>query len=293
MLLFGSMPRKMTISFPALAQFMGHLHPMLVHLPIGFLILLGILEAAALRPRLKHLTSSSRAILVATVPVTVASIFCGWLLAGNGDYDEHLLFWHRWLGVGIGAAAVVLLILHRVGWFKAYRAILAVTLVLVAVGGHFGGSLTHGSSYLSLASLTGTRETTRNPVPAIPLASQAFYDAAVQPVFAKYCVSCHGPDKSKGKLRLDSLDQVLKGGDSGPVFVAGEPSQSLLLKRLHLPLDDDDHMPPDPKPQPSAEQMALLEWWIAMGAPADKTVGELKVPSALMKFLESSTSTAP
>src|SRR5262249_6450049 len=101
-----------TMTFSTLIQFIGHLHPMLVHLPIGFLIVLGTLEAAALFPRFKHLAVSSRAILVLTVPVTAASVACGWILADNSDYDANLLFWHRWLGVGIGVATVVLLILH-------------------------------------------------------------------------------------------------------------------------------------------------------------------------------------
>jgi mono/diheme cytochrome c family protein len=283
---------KMTISFPALVQFLGHLHPMFVHLPIGFLIALGILEATALVPRYQHVTAASRVLLVFTVPLTAASILCGWLLAGSDDYDAQILFWHRWLGVGIGVATLILLALHTAGWLKTYRAALAGTLGLVAVGGHYGASLTHGSGYLSLANIAATRDKPRNEAPPT-LASQSFYAAAIQPLFTQYCITCHGPNKTKGKLRLDTLDYLLKGGGSGPALIAGEPSQSLLLKRLHLPPDDEDHMPPDAKPQPSADQIALLEWWIASGAATDKTIRELNPPEKVLGIIQPHPPLAP
>lgn len=111
------------------------------------------------------------------------------------------------------------------------------------------------------------------------------FAANIQPVFADYCVSCHGPEKSKGKLRLDSFEHLAKGGDNGPVFVARDSKRSPLIERLLLPLDDEDHMPPRDKPQPSPEILRLLAWWIDQGAdPAVKLV-DAKVPADLAPLL--------
>ena len=58
----------------------------------------------------------------------------------------------------------------------------------------------------------------------------------------------------------------------------GDAAKSLMIKRLHLPEEEDEHMPPSGKKQPSAAQIALLEWWINVGAPVNKTVEQLKMP---------------
>jgi hypothetical protein len=71
-------------------------------------------------------------------------------------------------------------------------------------------------------------------------------------VLAKYCVSCHSAEKSKGDLRLDTFEMITKGGEAGAALVAGDAKKSPLVARLLLPADHDDHMPPDGKPQPTA-----------------------------------------
>src|SRR5690349_5996481 len=91
-----------------LDQFIGRFHPVLVHLPIGFLFLLGLLELLALRPNSKHLSSASRAILITSVVATLGAALTGWLLAGAGGYNDALLFQHRWAGVAVAVAAIVL-----------------------------------------------------------------------------------------------------------------------------------------------------------------------------------------
>ena len=59
----------------------------------------------------------------------------------------------------------------------------------------------------------------------------------------------------------------IHGGENGRVFVPGKAADSLMIKRLHLPLEDDDHMPPEGKPQPTPAVISLLEWWINAGTP--------------------------
>lgn len=262
-------------------EFIGHLHPLLVHLPIGFLVLLAVLEILACSPSRKHLASASRVILVLTVPVAIATVACGWVLSWSGGYDAQLLAWHKWLGTAVGIAVVILVVLHWRGWLKTYRVALAATVLLLAVASHFGGSLTHGSDYLTfILSRHDDPPSDRNPL------AQPVFESLIQPVFKHYCVSCHGPEKSKGGLRMDTRENLLKGGDSGPEFKVGDLDGSRLIRRVTLPPDDDDHMPPDGKPQPTPDEIRLLEWWIETGAPMDKTVEELNLPEDIRHTLE-------
>jgi mono/diheme cytochrome c family protein len=91
----------------------------------------------------------------------------------------------------------------------------------------------------------------------------------IQPILLQRCSACHGPEKHKADLRVDSLEALLKGGKSGPALVAGQASDSPMIHRLLLPLNDEDHMPPEGKPQPTLAEIVALEWWIDRGAPAD------------------------
>jgi len=95
------------------------------------------------------------------------------------------------------------------------------------------------------------------------------YRQTIAPIFAERCTGCHGSEKQKGKLALHTPEAIQKGGLDGPVIVPGKPGESEMLRRLRLPLEDEDHMPPKDRAQPSAEQIAALENWIAAGASFD------------------------
>src|SRR6185295_7471243 len=93
-----------------------------------------------------------------------------------------------------------------------------------------------------------------------------YFEKKIRPVLTERCFSCHSTqaEKLKGSLYLDSREGVMKGGDTGPAIVAGDPKKSLLMKAVHW-VDDDLKMPP--KKKLAAEQIADLEAWIRMGAP--------------------------
>ena len=102
-----------------------------------------------------------------------------------------------------------------------------------------------------------------------PLPSPAalnFFEQKIRPLFAERCFECHsaGAKKLKGGLRLDFRDGVLRGGDTGPAIVPGEPEKSLLITAIRY-TNTDLQMPP--KQQLSPEQIANLEAWVKMGAP--------------------------
>lgn len=103
------------------------------------------------------------------------------------------------------------------------------------------------------------------PAPAAAAAPAPVDFTQVQAVLESKCLECHNPDKVKGKLLMDTAEAMIKGGSSGPSLVPGNPHDSELLKRVLLPADDDDIMPPKGGPL-DPKEIALLQQWIAQGA---------------------------
>jgi len=280
-----------------LVLFLGRFHPVLVHLPIGILLVLGLLEAAGLAayfPGLKWLpalTPRQRTlILVVGAAAAVLTAGLGWLLAHGGDYDLALVRRHQVLGICAAGAAVLLLIVHR--WWWLYGPLLAASLVLLAAAAHAGAGITHGSDYLtahmprSLARVLGL---TPAPVPVprvVTLDNAVVYGDLVQPLLQERCVSCHGPSKSNGGLRLDAWELIEKGGKHGAVLKPGDAAASALIRRIDLAADEKEHMPPRGKPQLSDDDLTLLEWWVAAGAPRERRVAELELPPSVQVILD-------
>ena len=96
------------------------------------------------------------------------------------------------------------------------------------------------------------------------------YATDIKPIFEKGCVKCHGAEKPKAKLRLDSLQGVLKGGEDGKVVVPGNSAGSMLVHNIAHAGDADDYMPPPRNKhgiQPlTKEQIGLIRAWIDQGA---------------------------
>ena len=127
---------------------------------------------------------------------------------------------------------------------------------------------------LSLLVMTSpAAEKSKVDVSKLPPASDkqgVTFAADIKPIFEKSCVGCHGPEKAKGKLRLDSLPAALKGGEDGKVVEPGDSAGSMLVQNVAHLGDPDDYMPP-PKnkgniPPLTREQIALIRAWIDQGA---------------------------
>jgi hypothetical protein len=101
-----------------------------------------------------------------------------------------------------------------------------------------------------------------------PLRAGVDYTKDIKPLLHERCYACHGALKQKSKLRLDTVELMLKGGEDGAVVERGKPDKSLLIERV-ISTDADERMPPEHEGEPfSAAQVALLREWIAAGAPA-------------------------
>ena len=133
---------------PEVALFFGRLHVLLVHMPIGLIILLAALEVLARTPRFKHANVNSGIILGFAVPLALLTALLGWLLSLGGGYQDRLLQLHKWTGIGTAAILLIAGVLYRLDLKRPYRLSLFTSILTLVVASHFGGSLTHGSDYL-------------------------------------------------------------------------------------------------------------------------------------------------
>jgi uncharacterized membrane protein len=263
--------------------FIGRLHPLLLHLPIGFITLLALIEAAANWTRFEEAASARRLLLLLSVLSVAVTAGCGWILSWSARYAEDALAWHKWLGTALVPMVMVLQVLLGRGALRAYRIWLGLTMVLLVAAGHYGSTLVRGADYLfpkTRISATGGDEVLPGKTGTGEKAEPTAFALLVQPILNEYCIGCHGAEKSKGKLRLNTAEHLLQGGESGPVVRPGSAAQSLAIKRLRLSPEEDEHMPPAGKKQPGAREIALLELWINAGAPVDRAGNELKILEA-------------
>lgn len=263
-----------------LALLMGRLHPLLVHLPIGILLFGFGMECLARWAGRKTLRPAIRLALAVGAGSAVFTALTGWLLARQGGYDAGLLQVHQWLGFGAAALAVVSWFGQQRPWY--FPVFFCGTAVL-ALAGHYGGSLTHGAGFL-VENKNRVVETGQSKFVLKP--DTAVFAALVEPILKSKCVSCHNAAKFKGELRLDAPAFIQKGGKNGAVVEPGNPAGSPLLQRLLLPLHHDDHMPPAGKPQPDGLELKILEWWVARGADFNLKMRDAALPSELEAALQ-------
>ncbi len=265
------------------SQFLGRFHPLVVHLPIGLVLLVAGLEFAGLFQRGKHLQAAAGFVLGLAAASAVVSVSLGWLLAWSGGYEGPLVRRHMWGGIALSAALVLCCAL-RARDTKLYALALTGSVCLMAWTSDQGGKLTHGDAFLTEHMPTRLRAALGIPPPkkragvapetsatavfssTSPQAYATFFQARVETIFNDKCVTCHGPEKKKGKLRLDNFEDVMRGGRHGMVVKPGDPKNSELIRRISLPRDDRDAMPAEGKPGLTSAQIQVITLWISSGA---------------------------
>lgn len=270
----------------AFTDFFGRFHPLLVHLPIGFLLMALVLQWLCNKKKYAAIEPAVPVAFLLGMISAVLSCISGWSLAAGGEYEEATLELHRWMGMGVAVVSVAAY------WFSrqtklVVKSILAVVLfLLILLTGHLGGTLTHGEGFLTKGlpgiakdSVLSARKTIVNVQEA-----QVFADI-IQPVLLDKCGTCHSAKKQKGGLRLDGQEWILKGGKEGKVVTSGNAVASKLYKRILLDPLEEKHMPPKGKPQLTEQEIALLHWWIGSNAGFDKKVKEVPQPEKLKPAL--------
>lgn len=286
----------MMLFFEELMNFTGRWHPLLVHLPIGMLIVACILAAFSRKESYRTIGPAISLSLLLGGVAALLACFTGYLLSLQGGYEQETLDFHQWLGIAVAVISLFLYQLYREGTrysfiekIKPYRLLLLFLMfILIAFTGHFGGTLTHGKGYFKDALPTAIKEVVgiEEPIEEMTLLTNVqeaqVYSGIIQPILKQRCVSCHGEKKKEGGLALHDQVHLLKGGDNGTVLVLNDAEKSELYARLILPEGHEGRMPPKGRKPITAEQIKLIGWWVKEGADFGKKTSEL-VQTAEMK----------
>lgn len=275
--------------FLTITEFFGHFHPLVVHLPIGILLMALLLQWLSGNQKYQSFKPVVPFILLCGMISAIIACISGYLLSISDDYNEIIVSWHKWMGISVALISVLLYAKEKnIRFVKRVKFLSVGLFILIMVTGHFGGLLTHGSDYLTgpLMDIFGNEKTANTVIKPVADVQEAMaYTDVIQPILQTKCYSCHGRNKQKGGIRMDDSLKLMKGGKDGIIIHPHNADESEMIKRLLLPVDNDDHMPPKEKPQPSESQISLLHWWIASGADFTKKVKELNQPEKLKPIL--------
>lgn len=266
-------------------EFIGRLHPAIVHLPIGIIILFSILVWVRQRVNISH--EALLFVLASGAFTALLSVVTGLILSRDGEYNESTISLHQWLGIATTVVSILF-------WFilrgtpekeKLLKVASLFILLLVVLTGHIGNDLVRGSRYL-LEPFSGDDEEEQAVAEYTGDIREALlYQDIVQPILRAKCYNCHGEQKQKGKLRLDLPERILSGGENGKIITPGSAGESELIERVTLPLDDDDHMPPKERKQLTAKEILWIRAWIDHGAGFDGKVSVV-LPPALVASIQ-------
>ncbi|HLU93774.1 MAG TPA: c-type cytochrome domain-containing protein [Membranihabitans sp.] len=275
--------------------FLGRFHPLVVHLPIGFLIFGLVLEMISLSKKnspIRWAQATEWAFLGGGISGLVA-VITGWMLAGEGQHGDAGLDWHRWMGVLVCVLSFLAWALKSEKWrlpVRIYYFNLILLVLALFFTGHLGGNLTHGSDYLiehapgPVRTLLGSGGPQNSiSIPHNP-DSVGWYQHLIRPMLSDKCMTCHNADKAKGGLDLTSEASIMKGGDEMAAVVRGKPWESGMFQRVTLPQNHSKFMPPKGPPL-NFNEIKILEWWIESGASMTEKVSGQKVPIGINRIL--------
>jgi uncharacterized membrane protein len=273
-----------------LAIFSGRLHPLVVHLPIGFLLLATVFELISYSKKYEHLKASvSFTLLLGFISAVLACIF-GYILSLSGDYERAALNDHKISGITLALVSGSLFLISDRTFKKlpaikrsVFTLLCVFTMVLMSYTGHQGGLLTHGAEYLSMEVLTQQQR-----VKPASVEQAMIFEDVVHPILIQRCSQCHRAGKMKGELSMKTLADLQKGGKNGAAVVAGSLSDSELYKRITLDPEHEDYMPSDGKTPLTKSEVEIIQWWIEKGMAVNgKKISELKNTQSISPLIAS------
>lgn len=262
--------------------FLGRFHVLVLHIPIGIITALLVYEWLIRRDKYKHLEPAGGFLWIAGAASAIVTVVLGYMHFAEGGFEGSSGYQHRNFGTAVAILTTIIAALRASSFAQSYRPVFlpaaALMFVLVAMTGHYGGNLTHGSTYLieyapqfvrSMAGLPPRRP----PVTDLALADP-FLDI-VGPILASRCAGCHNPDQRQGELVMTTYEGLMRGGETGSVLTPGRPEVSEIINRITLPKDDEAFMPAEGRTPLTDRQVQIIQWWITVGAPTGTLLGEL------------------
>ncbi|MCE7041512.1 c-type cytochrome domain-containing protein [Dyadobacter sp. CY312] len=271
---------------PVWLQTVGRMHPLILHFPIVILLIAMLLEFFRFKPENfnnQFYRNFSQNLLLVGALFAAVTVIMGLFLSREEGYGGETLTWHKWTGAGIFFLASFIYWIRNNNWYKAPAAKVGAMLTVIGLilTGHYGAALTHGDNFIFEPILA------QQQANSVPLEEAVVYNDIIRPIFEQKCVSCHNPDKLKGELILSDPTSIKKGGKSGKLYVPGNPAMSLLLQRVHLPVEDKKHMPPSGKAQLTPEEVILLSLWVKQNSDFNKRVVDLPEKDSLRMIASS------
>jgi uncharacterized membrane protein len=267
-------------------NFLGQYHFLILHMPIGATVLVLMMEALGLISKNKVHTTLALAFAAATA---IFAVVFGYFLYLADTYTLSAeLEDHKDDGV-VFTVMIILTFLFKFSydvkqknWLKpAYLVLLLATSFMMYRAGHQGGELVHQDPMNAFPSKVIADRKAKEEQANVVVTDPVIYTNIVHNILENKCISCHGPDKVKSGLRLDSLAAMFEGGDEEEALVAHDVEASYMITTIMLPMEDDMHMPPKKKPQITPEELMILKWWIEMGAPENTKLSEVEVSEEL------------
>jgi uncharacterized membrane protein len=265
---------------PAWLQTIGRMHPLILHFPIVILLLAMLLEFFRFKPEYAgnaFYRNFLQGLLLIGALFAAVTVIMGLFLSREEGYEGATLTYHKWTGAGIFFFASIIYWVRNAAWYKSVTAKAGALLTVVALvlTGHYGAALTHGSNFI-WEPISNKRE-----MAEVPMDQAVVYAHIIRPILQQKCTSCHNPDKLKGELVLTDPQSIMKGGKSGKLIVPGNPQMSLLLQRVHLPMEEKKHMPPSGKAQLTLQEISLLTLWVKQKADFNKKLTDLPESDSL------------
>jgi uncharacterized membrane protein len=263
--------------------FLGRFHVLVLHLPIGIIVVLFVLEWLARKEKYRYLASASPFLWGAAAISALVTVLLGYMHFAEGSFTGSSAMQHRTFGTVLAVLVTAVALLRASKFASSYGPVFfpasVLMVFLASITGHYGGNLTHGSTYLVEYAPQFVRSMAGLPARRPPVASLEAADPfldLVGPMFEQRCSTCHNSDKRESDLDLTNHATVMRGGETGAVIARGRPEQSELLNRVTLPPDDEAFMPAEGKTPLTDAQVRIIEWWITVGAPTETTIGALE-----------------
>jgi len=267
---------------PRFVLALGRFHPLILHLPIGALLLAFFLDVMG-RVRKNYPKTTIKYALGFSSFFSILACVLGYFLSLEGGYSKDVLDIHFWTGIASAILITLLFLLaNKKGKFikQLFFPFFVVALVGISIAGHYGSVLTHGDNFITehLKPLPKAKTITH-------IDSLNMYDDVVLKIFDDKCIQCHNTSKRKGELALHSKESILMGGESGDVITLGNAKKSMLYEHVLLPINDEKHMPPEGKPQLAKDEIWLLKYWIDKSEDFNTKVVAMPKSDTLNKLL--------
>ncbi len=264
----------------------GRFHPIIIHLPIGFIIIGLLIELSR-----KKFKESKNILIFIFSWGTISCILS--IISGFLQYLQEGLLWesidrHFYFGI--------LTLLFTFGFYQYLkgknffsslpRRLYTVGLVLtVTITGHLGGQITHGDQYLTepfQIMMDGELSNEETLLSSSNASEGPIFNSLIQPILNSKCISCHNSEKSKGGLALHNFESLQRGGKNGMIINYENPELSEIFVRIHLPKNEKKHMPPKSKKQLTKAEISILSHWINAGAPENILIKDMKISNELL-----------